>query len=153
MDRNPLGNVTAPPLECGAVSRQAIGRAIGMDNFYASGSMSPARFSHCVVATSPGLSDKASMTIELHDPSPSTVESLEYTKTKDGGADLPVDTAPGYSATTRDTGGAVVGGKAMAWTQDGKKLLVIQIVRGAPGRDHRADAVEFIRGLRPLLLT
>lgn len=152
LDRHPLGNVTAPPAECGLLSRQAIGRAIGLSDFYASGSTSANGFSHCVVSRSPSIKNQASMTVELHDPYPSTLQSLENGKARDRGAALPSGVGPGYSAPIKDTEGNVVGAKAFAWTQDATKVLAIQIVRGAPGRDHQADAIEFARQLRPLLL-
>ncbi|MEU0564759.1 hypothetical protein ABZ297_05065 [Nonomuraea sp. NPDC005983] len=41
----------------------------------------------------------------------------------------------------------------LAWHQDGSKMLSIRINQGAPGRDHQADAIEFARQLKPLLLT
>ncbi|MFI7708620.1 hypothetical protein [Nonomuraea sp. NPDC049480] len=93
------------------------------------------------------------MTIELQDPFPSTLESLNNAKARDRGADLPNGLTPGYSTPLKDTSGNIVGAKALAWTKDGTKVLAIRIARGAPGRDHRADAVEFMRQLRPLLLT
>ncbi|MEQ4725180.1 hypothetical protein [Nonomuraea sp. B19D2] len=93
------------------------------------------------------------MSIELYNPFDSTLESLEYTKTKDGGSDLPSNAGPGYSAPIKDADGRIIGAKALAWTENGTKLLTIYIARGAPGRDHRADIVEFVRQLRPLLLS
>ncbi|MCP2364194.1 hypothetical protein HD597_011214 [Nonomuraea thailandensis] len=152
-DRRPLGSVTTPPVECGLLSNQAIGRAIGLSDFYASGSTSANDFSHCVVSKSPSIRDKASMTVELQDPFPSTLQSLENGKARDRGVTLPSGVGPGYSAAIKDTDGNIVGAKAFAWTQDGTKVLAIQIVKGAPGRDHQADAIEFARQLRPLLLT
>lgn len=147
-----MGSVTAPPVECGLVSSQAISRVLGLEKFYASGSESVTEFSHCIVSRSPNIKDKARMFIELHNPFDSTLESLEYTKTTDKGADLPSGLSPGYSAPIKDKDGDMVGAKAMAWTQDGTKMLDIQIIQGAPGRDHQADVVEFMRQLRPLLL-
>ncbi|MFI6739177.1 hypothetical protein ACIBI9_40175 [Nonomuraea sp. NPDC050451] len=145
--------MTTPPVECGLLSSQAIGRAIGFSNFYATGSTSANDFSHCVVSKSPSIRDKASMTVELHNPFPSTMQSLENGKVRDRGVALPNGIGPGYSASIVDTDGNIVGAKAFAWTQDGTKVLAIQIVKGAPGRDHQADAIEFARQLRPLLLT
>ncbi|MFI6927264.1 hypothetical protein ACIBIZ_45540 [Nonomuraea spiralis] len=153
VDSRPLGTVTAPPVECGLLSSQAIGRAIGLDNFYASGSTSANNFSHCVISKSPSIRDKASMTVELHNPFPSTIQSLENGKARDRGVTLPNGVGPGYSAAIVGKDGSIVGAKAFAWTPDGAKVLAIQIVKGAPGRDHRADAIEFARQLRPLLLS
>ncbi|MEV4478044.1 hypothetical protein [Nonomuraea sp. NPDC049504] len=92
------------------------------------------------------------MTVELHDPYPSILQSLENGKARDSGVALPDGVGPGYSAPVKDTNGNLVGGKVFAWTPDGSKMLAIQIVKGAAGRDHQADAVEFARQLRPLLL-
>ena len=153
VDHSPLGSVTALPVECGLISSQAITRALGLDTFYASGSTSAANFSHCIVSRSPAIEDRARMSIELHDPFNSTLQSLQHTKTSDKGTDLPSDIGPGYSVSIKDKDGKTVGAKVLAWTQDGSKMLTIQIVQGAAGRDQQADAVEFARQLKPLLLT
>jgi hypothetical protein len=153
VDRRPLGSVTAPPLRCGLVSSDAIERAVGLSNPYTSGFLSSDHYSTCVISKSSKIEDKASMSIELQNPFASTLQSLELAKAQDRGSDLPSGLAPGYSAAIKDTGGNTVGAKAFAWTQDGTKVLAIQIVKGGPGRDHQADAIEFIRQLRPLLLT
>ncbi len=154
-DRRPLGNVTAPPAEaeCGIFAHRAIARALGRDDFYASGSSSTANFSHCVISKSPAIEDKALLTVELHDPFPSTMDALQNSKVADKGTDLPADAGPGYSSPITDTDGNVIGAQARAWTQDATKVLDIKIVRGGPGRDHKADAVEFVRQLKPLLLS
>ncbi|MGW7477097.1 hypothetical protein ACWGH8_00770 [Nonomuraea muscovyensis] len=124
-----------------------------MDHFYASGSESLAGFSHCIVTRSPSIEDKALMFIELHKPFTSTLQSLEHTKVVDKGADLPNGLGPGYSAPIKDKDGNIAGAKALTWTQDGTEMLDIQIIRGAPGRDHQADVVELVRQLRPMLLS
>ncbi|MEV0165227.1 hypothetical protein [Nonomuraea fuscirosea] len=93
------------------------------------------------------------MSIELHNPFGSTVDALNNAKIEDKGTDLPADASPGYSAPITDTDGNVIGAQARAWTQDVTKVLDIRIVRGGPGRDHKADVVEFIRQLKPLLLS
>lgn len=151
-DRRPLGSVTTPPLECDFLSSEAISRAIGLDTFYASGTNSPKDSSRCIVTRSPSIRDKALLFIELHSPFTSTLESLENTKSADKGIDLPADSGPGYSAAIKDTDGNTIGAKAFAWTRNGSKMLEIEIIHGASGRDHRADAIEFARQLRPLLL-
>ncbi|MFI7125886.1 hypothetical protein ACIBQ1_09335 [Nonomuraea sp. NPDC050153] len=93
------------------------------------------------------------MSIELHDPFGSTVDALHNAKAEDKGTDLPADAGPGYSAPIIDTEKNVIGARARAWTQDVTKVLDIKIVRGGPGRDHKADVVEFVRQLKPLLLS
>lgn len=153
VDRRPLGSVTKPPLECDFLSSQAISRAIGLDAFYASGTASPKDSTHCVVAKSPNIQDRTLLYIELQSSFTSTPESLQNTKIANQGTDLPTDSMPGFSAAIKDTDGNTVGDKIFAWTHSGSKILAIQIIRGAPGRDHRADAIEFARQLRPLLLT
>lgn len=155
-DRRPLGDVTAPPAEaeCGILARHAIARALGRDDFHASGSTSVAHFSYCVISRSPAFEEKgALMSIELHNPFPSTLDALQNSKVADKGTDLPADAGPGYSAPYKDADGNAIGAQARAWTQDVTKVLDIKIVRGGPGRDHKADIEEFVRQLRPLLLS
>ncbi|MGN9786905.1 hypothetical protein ACTMTF_36165 [Nonomuraea sp. ZG12] len=145
--------MTAPPVECGLISSQAITRALGLEDFYASGSNSASDFSHCIIGRSPAIEDKARMSVELHDPFNSTLQSLQHTKASDMGIDLPSDIGPGYSASIKDGNGKTIGVKVLTWTQDGSKMLSIQIVQGAAGRDQQSDAVEFARQLKPLLFT
>ena len=85
VDRSSLGSVTAPPVECGLISSQAITRILGLDTFYASGSTSAADFSHCIVGRSPAIEDKRECRVELHDPFKSTLQSLQRTKAIDKG--------------------------------------------------------------------
>ncbi|MEU8361045.1 hypothetical protein AB0C27_34015 [Nonomuraea sp. NPDC048882] len=125
---------------------------MGRDDFYASGSASITHFSHCVISKSPALEDKALLSVELHNPFPSTIDALQNSKVADKGTDLPTDAGPGYSAPITDTDGNIIGAQARAWTRDVTKVLDIKIVRGGPGRDHKADVVEFVRQLKPLLL-
>ncbi|MGW4410923.1 hypothetical protein ACWEJ6_43290 [Nonomuraea sp. NPDC004702] len=152
-DRRPLGNVTAEPRECGFISRAAIARATGLDDFYTDGTESVSYFGYCQVTASTSVSDPVRMLIELHNPTPTPIQNLEYTKSIDEGISLPNDLGPGFSALIKDKEGAPVGAYVLAWTPDVIKLLSIRIERGAPGRDVRADAIEFARQLRPLLLT
>lgn len=151
-DRRPLGIVTEPPLECDFLASQALSRAIGLETFYASGTNSPKDSTRCIVSKSPSIRDKAFMLVELHSPFLSPLDSLQYSKAADKGTDLPASSGPGYSAAIKDVDGNSIGAKVFAWTHNGSKMLEIQIIRGAPGRDHRADAIEFARQLRPLLL-
>jgi hypothetical protein len=135
------------------MSTASIALAVGLSNFRASGSTSAADFSHCVITKLSESGSEAVMSVEVHDPLDTPMDNLAYAKTKDNGSDLPNGVQPGYSAPIKDTSGNTIGAKALAWTPDGRKMLVIQIVRGAPGRDHRADVVDFMRQLRPTLLT
>ncbi|MEU4232012.1 hypothetical protein AB0F17_47635 [Nonomuraea sp. NPDC026600] len=152
-DNRPLGNVTAKPQECGLIARDAIARAIGLKSFYADGTTSAAHFAYCIVTRSPNDSQAAWMLIEVKDPLPYSVQSLEARKASDKGVDLPNELRPGYSAPIRDQDGEPVGAYVSAWTNHDPKLLSIKIFRGAPGRDHQADAIEFARQLKPFLLT
>ncbi|MGW4411569.1 hypothetical protein ACWEJ6_46610 [Nonomuraea sp. NPDC004702] len=145
--------MTAAPLECGVVSNHAIARALGISSFRASGSTSVKNFSHCIISRFPATEKKARMSIELYDPFASTLDSLEYTKTQEDGTNLPAEIQPGFSSLMEDADGNVIGARALAWTSDGTKLLSVMIARGAPGRDHVADVIEFTRKLRPLLLS
>ncbi|MFI6176400.1 hypothetical protein ACIA8R_12785 [Nonomuraea sp. NPDC051191] len=148
-----MGNVTADPRECGLISRDAIARVTGLDDFYTDGTESASHFAYCQVTRSPGTSEPAWMLVELRKPMATSIENLEATKASDKGASLPNGMGPGFSALIRDKAGNPVGAYALAWVSDGSKLLSVRIARGAPGRDVRADAVEFARQLRPILLT
>ncbi|MEV0353253.1 hypothetical protein AB0H88_46510 [Nonomuraea sp. NPDC050680] len=151
-DRRPLGNITAEPRECGLISRDAIARATGLDDFYADGTTSISHFAYCQVTRSPDTSEPAWMLIELRDPMDTSIQSLEATKLSDKGVSLPTDLGPGFSAAIKDKEGTSVGAYALAWMPDGSKLLSVRIARGAPGRDIRADAIEFAKQLKPFLL-
>jgi hypothetical protein len=152
-DRRPLGNVTAEPRECGLISRDAIARTTGLKDFHTDGTTSVAHFAYCIVTRSPNTSEPAWMAIELRDPPAMPIQALEATRISDKGVSLPSDLGPGFSALIMDKEGAPVGAYALTWTSDGGKLLSVRIARGAPGRDKRADAIEFARQLRPMLLT
>ncbi|MEU8361233.1 hypothetical protein AB0C27_34980 [Nonomuraea sp. NPDC048882] len=143
--------MTAQPLECGLISRQAIARVTGLDDFLATGSRPGERFDRCVVRKQGGDDIGAELSITLDDPSALTLEELEGTKQHDRGVDLPADLGPGYTAQIEGDNGLRT--YAYAWTPDTRRRLSIWITPGAPGRDHRADAIEFVRHLKPILLT
>ncbi|MCK2213452.1 hypothetical protein MF672_006545 [Actinomadura sp. ATCC 31491] len=149
-DTRPLGNVTASPQECGLIAKRVIIRATGVEMYEASGSERGGPFSYCVV-TDPQHDDRGSLlSIQLDNPSALSAEELANTKKHDHGVDLPPGLGPGYTANfdgknSRNT-------YAYAWTSDASRLLSVWITPGASGRDHRADAIEFIRQLRPVLL-
>lgn len=150
-DTRPLGNVTAQPQECGLISRQAIARAIGLDGFLASGSRPGERFDRCIVSKPQSDDLGAELSISLDDPSALSLEELESTKQHDHGVDLPADLGPGYTAHYEGKKGLST--YAYAWTPDTRRRLSIYITPGAQGRDHRADVIEFVRQLRPILLS
>lgn len=150
-DTRPLGNVTAKPQECGLISRQAIARATGLEEFDASGSRPGEPFERCVVVESPGDGFEAQLSIDLFNPSALSVEELASTKEHDKGIDLPAGLGPGFTAQIEGENGPST--YAYAWTDDARRRLSIWITPGAPGRDHRADAIEFVRQLKPILLS
>ncbi|WP_155128964.1 hypothetical protein [[Actinomadura] parvosata] len=150
-DTRPLGDVTAQPQECGLISRQAIARAIGLDDFLASGSRPGERFDRCIVSKPQSDEPGAELSISFDDPSALSLDELESTKQHDRGVDLPTGLGPGYTAQYEGKKGLST--YAYAWTPDARRRLSIYITPGAPGRDHRADAIEFVRQLKPILLT
>lgn len=152
-DQRPLGVVTASPGECGLISSQAISRATGLDDFYASGTRTVSHFSHCIVSKSADMQEPVRLSFELHDPLQFSLEGLERRRVADKGTVLPAEIGPGYSALLRREDGEPAGAYVSAWTADGTKMLSIRLYLGASGRDHRADVIEFARQLRPILLT
>ncbi|YCK36338.1 hypothetical protein ACNF49_20325 [Actinomadura sp. ATCC 39365] len=152
-DNRPLGNVTAAPQECEMISADAIKIATGFRNYRAVGTkMDQGRFASCSVATDLTSEGKLGLVIEVFDPSPDDAEDLENTRRSTNGTDLPNGLGPGFAARRRngqDQSIAFVYG----WTSDYKRLLTVNIIEGAPGRDSVGDAVEFFRQLKPLLLT
>ncbi|MFI6995676.1 hypothetical protein [Nonomuraea wenchangensis] len=150
-DTKPLGNITAKPQECGLISRQAITRATGLHDFLATGSRPGDPFSRCIVRKLQSDEMGAELSITLDNPSALSVAELEGTKKADHGVDLPADLGPGFTAQFEGKHGLST--YANAWTPDARRLLTIWITPGAPGRDHRADAIEFVRQLRPILLS
>lgn len=153
-DNRPLGNVTAVPRECDLVSANAIKIATGLKDYAANGTKIDMgrRFGSCSVSEAQDSGDNLGLLIEVFDPSPNDAEDLKNTKTSTQGKDLPVELGPGFAArrtNTKDRTIAFVYG----WTPDYKRLLTINIIENAPGRDSLADATEFFRQLKPLLLT
>lgn len=151
-DKTPLGSVTASPGECGLLSSQAITRATGLTDFYASGTNSPTHFQYCVVSESVNAKAPKRLEIELHDDLAFSQEGLERRRVTDKGVTLPAGVGPGYSAAIKGKDGEPLGAYVSAWASHGTKLLSVTLYRGAPGRDHQADVIEFARQLRPLLL-
>ncbi|TMR93039.1 hypothetical protein [Nonomuraea basaltis] len=152
-DRSPLGVVTASPGECGVLSEQAVARATGLADFYASGTNSSTNFKYCVVSKSADVKEPVRLEIQLDDDLAFSLEGLERRRIADKGVPLPSGVGPGYSAVIRGENGQPLGAYASAWTPHDTKLLSITLYQGAPGRDHQADVIEFARQLRPLLLS
>ncbi|WP_219468502.1 hypothetical protein [Nonomuraea rhizosphaerae] len=152
-DTQPLGNVTAAPQECGLISAQAIQIAVGFGDYTANGTKMDMgkRFKSCTVAKRPVDAQGARLSIQFFDPSLSTAQDLENDKASRAGEDLPDGLGPGYVTPIKESG-KVVGARAFAWTADGGRLLSVNIRHGSSRRDPGADAVEFLRQLRPILL-
>ncbi|MFI7467056.1 hypothetical protein [Nonomuraea sp. NPDC049646] len=153
-DARPLGNVTAAPRECDLISANSIMVATGLHEYRAFGTEMDGgrKFESCTVTEKPDAEHNRGLLIEVFDPSPDDAEDLENTKRSTDGTDLPGGLGPGFAARRRngqDQSIAFVYG----WTSDYKRLLTVNIIEGAPGRDSLADAVEFFRQLKPLLLT
>ncbi|MFB9630711.1 hypothetical protein [Nonomuraea helvata] len=89
--------------------------------------------------------------IEVFDPSPNDAEDLKNTKLNTQGKDLPDELGPGFAARRKNAKDQTIA-FVYGWTSGYKRLLSINIYRGAPGRDSLADATEFFRQLKPLLL-
>ncbi|MGW4411449.1 hypothetical protein ACWEJ6_45990 [Nonomuraea sp. NPDC004702] len=153
-DTRPLGNITATPRECGLISANAIQIATGFKDYRAIGTrMSGGRqFASCSVVDGLALEGELGLVIKVHEPSPVSPEGLENTKVATGGNDLPAGLRPGFASRRKDATGQVID-FVYGWTPDYQRLLSIEVTEGAPGRDSLADAVEFFRQLKPLLLT
>ncbi|MGR6914168.1 hypothetical protein ACU635_07945 [[Actinomadura] parvosata] len=143
--------MTAKPQECGLISRQAIARATGLDEFLATGSRPGERFDRCIVRKLQSADLGSELSISIDDPSALSLDELEGTKQHDQGIDLPAELGPGFTAQFEGKNG--LNTYAYAWTPDTSRRLSIWITPGGPGRDHRADAIEFVRQLKPILLT
>ncbi|MEU5864147.1 hypothetical protein ABZ815_23440 [Nonomuraea sp. NPDC047529] len=147
-----MGNVTANPRECDLISSNAIQIATGFRDYRAVGTrMSEGRFASCSVADDLGSEGKLGLVIRVHEPSPVSPEGLENTKVTTGGHDLPGRLRPGFASRRKDATGQLVA-FVYGWTPDYRHLLSIEVTAGAPGRDSLADAVEFFRQLKPILL-
>lgn len=152
-DTRPLGNVTAAPQKCGLISANAITLATGLKDYLAVGTkMDKGRFASCSVAENLTREGRLGLVIEVFDPSPHDAEDLENTRLSSKGTPLPGHLGPGFAAWRRNGQGRGVA-FVYGWTPDYKRLLTVNIMEGAPGRDSLADAVEFFRQLKPLLLT
>ncbi|MBF8191195.1 hypothetical protein ITP53_36900 [Nonomuraea sp. K274] len=152
-DNRPLGNVTAAPRECDLISANAIKLATGLNDYTAFGTKMDMgqRFASCSVHEESDQESKAGLLIEVFDPSPNDAEDLEHTKVTTKGNNLPSDLGPGFVARRKNAQDETIA-FVYGWTPDYKRLLTINIIEHAPGRDSLADATEFFRQLKPLLL-
>ncbi|MEU0565167.1 hypothetical protein ABZ297_07215 [Nonomuraea sp. NPDC005983] len=151
-DTRPLGNVTAPPQECDLVSANAIKIATGFKDYAAVGTkMDKGRFASCSVAEDSTPEGELGLVIEVFEPSPISPDGLKNTKVSSQGSDLPGELGPGFAARRKNAKDKTIA-FVYGWTPDFKRLLTINVYKGAPGRDSLADATEFFRQLKPLLL-
>lgn len=152
-DTRTLGNVTAEPRECDLISANAIKLATGLNDYTARGTKMDMgrRFESCTVMEDLTPGGDRGLLIELFDPSTDDAADLENTKTTSGGADLPAELGPGFTARRKNAKDQTIA-TVYGWTPDYARLLVVNIMEGAPGRDSLADATEFFRQLKPILL-
>jgi hypothetical protein len=152
-DNRPLGNVTAAPQECDLISANAIKIATGLSAYTAYGTKSDKglKLASCSVHEEAGQEGGGGLLIEVFDPSPHDSVDLENTKVASEGIDLPAELGPGFAA-RRTNGKDQTIAFVYGWTPDYERLLTINLIEGAPGRDSLADATEFFRQLKPLLL-
>lgn len=151
-DKRPLGDVTAAPQECELISANAIKIATGFKDYTAIGTkMDKGRFASCSVAEDLSPDGDLGLVIEVFDPSPNDAEDLENTKLTNQGNDLPSGFGPGFSARRKNAQNQTIA-FVYGWTPDYKRLLTINIYKGGSGRDSLADATEFFRQLKPVLL-
>ncbi|MFC4113799.1 hypothetical protein [Nonomuraea zeae] len=144
--------MTAAPQECELISASAIKIATGFKDYTAVGTkMKRGLFASCSVAEDLSAAGKLGLVIEVFDPSPNDPEDLENTKVFTGGTDLPARLGPGFTMRRKSSEGQTIA-SVYGWTPDYQRLLTIDIYRGAPGRDSLADATEFFRQLKPVLL-
>ncbi|MFI6923081.1 hypothetical protein ACIBIZ_24270 [Nonomuraea spiralis] len=153
-DTRSLGNITASPRECDLISANAIRIATGLNDYQAFGTKMDMgrRFGSCTVTEKSAGEHEHGLLIELFDPSRDDADDLENTKLSMNGDDLPGRLGPGFAARRKNAQGKSIA-FVYGWTSDYKRLLTVNIMEGAPGRDSLADAVEFFRQLKPLLLS
>ncbi|MFC4009914.1 hypothetical protein ACFOY2_21975 [Nonomuraea purpurea] len=145
--------MTATPQECDLISASAIRIATGLDDYRASETKMDMgrRFASCSVREKGVTDSSLGLLIEVFDPSPNDAEDLKNTKLSTGGSDLPGALGPGFAARRKNDKDKTIA-FVYGWTPDYKRLLTINIIENAPGRDSLADATEFFRQLKPLLL-
>ncbi|MGW0805410.1 hypothetical protein [Nonomuraea sp. NPDC002799] len=153
LDTRALGNVTGAPRECDLISANAIKLATGLNDYTAHGTKMDMgqRFASCTVRESQTSGDGRGLLIELFDPSTNDPEDLENTKLSTKGNDLPDELGPGFAGRRKNAQDEAIA-FVYGWTPDYKRLLIVSLLEGAPGRDSLADATEFFRQLKPVLL-
>lgn len=152
-DTRPLGDVTAAPQECDLISANAIKLATGLKDYTAYGTKMDMgrRFASCSVHDVTDQEGGGGLLIEVFEPSTISPEGLKNTKLTTQGKDLPAELGQGFAARRKNAQDQSIA-YVYGWTPDYERLLTINIMEGAPGRDSLADATEFFRQLKPLLL-
>jgi hypothetical protein len=152
-DTRPLGDVTAAPRECDLISANAIKIATGLNDYTAYGTKkdSGRRFASCSIREEQNPGGERGLLIELFDPSENDAEDLENTKLSTRGNDLPDGLGPGFAGRRKNAQDKTIA-FVYGWTPDYQRLLIVSILQNTQGRDSLADATEFFRQLRPVLL-
>ncbi|MFG1975851.1 hypothetical protein ACGFJC_41530 [Nonomuraea fuscirosea] len=152
-DTRPLGDVTAAPRECDLISANAIKIATGLNRYKASITKpdSSRHFTSCTVSDD-GISEgERGLLIELLDPSENDAEDLENTRLATQAQQLPDGMGPGFAGRRKNAQNETVA-FVYGWTPDYHRLLIVSIMQSTQNRDSLADATEFFRQLKPVLL-
>ncbi|MEV0306915.1 hypothetical protein [Nonomuraea fuscirosea] len=151
-DTRPLADVTAAPHECDLISSNAIKVATGLQSYLAvGGKKGKGRFASCSVTDTTDSAGGLGLAIEVFEPSPISPDGLENTKVIAKGSDLSAELRPGFAAWRKGSHNRTIA-SVYGWTPDYKRLLTVNIYKGAKGRNALADATEFFRQLKPVLL-
>ncbi|GAA1023334.1 hypothetical protein Aple_084340 [Acrocarpospora pleiomorpha] len=153
-DNRPLGDVVVRGAGCELLAEQAVRLSTGVENLRFDGQLVHGQpFPECEVHEK--LDDVSEgdllLAVDLQEPVTNTAEQQVSSRLKEGLPSIPADIGKGVSGSIRDSHDDQVIG-IFAQTFLGTRLLTIEIYKEAPGRDRRADAIEFLRQLRPVLL-
>ncbi|MEU8357870.1 hypothetical protein AB0C27_17795 [Nonomuraea sp. NPDC048882] len=152
-DTRPLGNVTAAPQECGLISASAIKIATGLSRYKASSTRKDPsqRFTSCTISDDGTSAGERGLLIELLDPSENDAEDLENTRLTTQAKQLPDGVGPGFAGRRKNAQNETIA-FVYGWTPDYQRLLIVSILQGTQNRDSLADATQFFRQLKPVLL-
>ncbi|MFC5825142.1 hypothetical protein [Nonomuraea insulae] len=153
-DTRPLGDVTAAPKECGLISRESAERATGLSDFTVEKYMSDdgKHLESCYFYRKPRNGSGYRLRVEIESTRPLPLSQIEKSKAFRKGVDLPADAGPGFTFTVVEDG-VDYGTAGWAWARDGSSMLMVSLSETPPNRNPQKDAIEFIRQLRPILLT
>ncbi|WP_214108319.1 hypothetical protein [Acrocarpospora catenulata] len=153
-DNRPLGDVVLRGAGCELLAEQAVRLATGVENLRFNGQLVHGRpFPKCEVYEKLGGVSEGDLlfAVDLQEPAMNTAEEEVSSRLKNGFPPIPADIGKGVSGSIRDSDDDQVIGM-FAQTYRGTRLLTIEIYKEAPGRDRKADAIEFLRQLGPVLL-